>query len=141
MSGAVGTGLPSGPISSIAGDPNNPNRLYAAVTAPTASPAGNASTALFVSNDAGATWSQVFGGGQSFGTIHPGRQTILKIATGPGGAVAVGVIEYKIKPDGTADGSAVTGLFWSGIPARTGASFPCHPSPNLASIRDPSTLQ
>jgi hypothetical protein len=46
ISGGVGTGLPDGPVSSIEGDPNNPNRLYAAVTAPNA--AGNASTAIFV---------------------------------------------------------------------------------------------
>jgi hypothetical protein len=135
ISEAVGTGLPSGPISSIAGDPNNPKMLYAAVTAPTASPAGNASTALFVSNDTGATWSQVFGAGQSSGTIHPGRQTILKIATGPGGAVAVGVIEYKFKPDGTADGSAVTGLFWSGDSGTSWRQLPLPP------VTDPDANQ
>src|SRR5262245_16107576 len=28
ISGGVGTGLPNGPVSSIVGDPNNPNRLY-----------------------------------------------------------------------------------------------------------------
>jgi hypothetical protein len=44
-------GLPNGPISSIASDPTNPNRLYAAVTAPNASGAGKASTALFVSHE------------------------------------------------------------------------------------------
>src|SRR6185312_4313073 len=58
ISGVVGTGLPNGPVSSIVGDPNNPNRLYAAVTAPNASGAANASTAIFVSNDIGATWTR-----------------------------------------------------------------------------------
>jgi hypothetical protein len=64
ISGA-GTGLPNGPISSLVGDPNNPNRLYAAVTAPDATTAGKASTALFVSNDTGLHWTQVFGAAQS----------------------------------------------------------------------------
>src|SRR5262249_16365652 len=48
ISGGVGTGLPNGPVSSVVGDPNNPDRLYAAVTAPTPNAAGNASTAIFV---------------------------------------------------------------------------------------------
>ena len=38
ISGGVGTGLPNGPVSSIVGDPNNPNRLYAAVTRPRLTP-------------------------------------------------------------------------------------------------------
>jgi outer membrane autotransporter protein len=108
ISGA-GTGLPNGPISSIMGDPNNPNRLYAAVTAPDATAAGKASTALFVSDDTGAHWSQVFGAAQSGGKIQSTTQTIIKVATGPGGAVAVAVVNYP-----TTGGSAVTGLFWSG---------------------------
>jgi hypothetical protein len=102
-------GLPNGPISSIVGDPNNPNRLYAAVTAPDATAAGKASTALFVSDDTGAHWSQVFGAGQSGGKIQSTTQTIIKVATGPGGAVAVAVVNYP-----TTGGSVVTGLFWSG---------------------------
>jgi hypothetical protein len=44
ISGAAGTGLPSGPVTSLVGDPTNPNRLYAAVTAPNASGAAKAST-------------------------------------------------------------------------------------------------
>jgi hypothetical protein len=92
ISGAAGTGLPNGPVSSIVGDPNNPNRLYAAVTAPNA--AGNASTALFVSNDIGATWTQVFGMAQAGGLISPAFQTVLKVASAPGGALAVGVVGY-----------------------------------------------
>src|SRR5262249_30674854 len=42
-----GTGLPKGPVTSLVGDPNNPNRLYAAVTAFDA--LSNASTAIYVS--------------------------------------------------------------------------------------------
>ena len=79
--------------------------------------------------------------GAKLRAIHPGRQTILKIATGPGGAVAVGVIEYKIKPDGTADGSAVTGLFWSGDSGTNWRQLPLPPVTEPGLNRDPSTLQ
>ena len=65
------------------GDPNNLNRLYAAVTAPNA--AANASTAIYVSNDNGATWTQTFGAAQSGGTIQGASQTVIKIATAPAG--------------------------------------------------------
>ncbi len=118
ISGA-GTGLPNGPISSLVGDPNNPNRLYAAVTAPDATAAGKASTALFVSNDTGMHWTQVFGAAQSGGTIQSTRQTIIKVASGPGGAVAVAVVDYL-----ATGGSKVTGLFWSGNSGTNWSSLP-----------------
>jgi hypothetical protein len=124
-----GTGnLPNGPISSIAGDPNNTRRLYAAVTAPDATAAGKASTALFVSDDTGATWTQKFGMGQSGGTIQSTTQTILKIATGPDGAVAVAVVDYLPDKHGT-----VTGLFWSGNSGTNWSQLPLPPvtSPQL----------
>ena len=129
ISGAVGTFLPDGPVSSIAGDPNNPSRLYAAVTAPNA--AGNASTALYVSDNMGATWTQKFGALQSDGTIQAARQTILKIATGPEGAVAAAVVEYL--PTGH---SKVTGVFWSGDSGMTWTKLPLPPvtSINQASV-------
>ena len=120
ISGGVGTGLPTGPVSSIEGDPNNPNRLYAAVTAPNA--AGNASTAIFVSNDTGATWTQVFGVAQSAGTIQGLNQTVIKIATGPGGAIAAGVVNLAA--------GTVTGLFWSGNSGATWTQLPL-PTPTL----------
>jgi outer membrane autotransporter protein len=121
-------GLPNGPISSIAGDPNNPNRLYAAVTAPDATAAGKASTALFVSDDTGAHWHQVFGAADSGGKIQITTQTILKIATGPGGAVALALVDYP-----TTGGSKVTGLFWSGNSGTNWTSLAVPPltSPDL----------
>jgi hypothetical protein len=122
ISGTAGTGLPDGPISSLVGDPNNPKRLYAAVTAPDATAAGKASTALFVSDDTGAHWSQVFGAAQSGGKIQTSTQTILKIATGPGGAVALALVDYP-----TTGGSKVTGLFWSGNSGTTWTSLAVPP--------------
>src|SRR5215831_18660105 len=103
-------GLPTGPVTSITGDPNNTNRLFAAVSSPNA--ATNAQTAMFVSNDAGATWTQVFGAAQSSGTISAANQTVLKVASAPGGALAVGVVNLATR--------TVTGLFWSG---NSGASW------------------
>jgi autotransporter-associated beta strand protein len=97
-------GLPTGPVSSIVGDPNNSNRIYAAVSSPSA--ATNAQTALFVSNDAGVNWTPVFGVAQSGGTISAASQTVLKVASAPGGALAVGVVDLATR--------RVTGLFWSG---------------------------
>src|SRR5262249_39216486 len=112
ISGGAGTGLPNGPVSSLVGDPNNPNRLYAAVTAPNA--AGNASTALFVSNDIGATWTQVFGAAQANNTISPAFQTVLKVASAPGGALAIGVVGYFVDPITNQPFNTAIGLFWSG---------------------------
>jgi len=110
VTGATGSGLPTGPVSSLVGDPTNASRLYAAVTS--RNTAGNASTAVYVSNDTGATWTPVFNAANSNGTIQNTSQTVLKIATGPGGAIAVGVVDLV--------SHAVTGLFWSG---NAGASW------------------
>jgi hypothetical protein len=118
ISGAAGTGLPNGPVTSLVGDPNNQNRLYAAVTTPIA--AGNASTAIYVSNDSGATWAQTFGAAQSGGTIQGATQTVIKIATGPGGSIAAGVVDLNTRK--------TTGLFWSG---NFGASWTQLPTPAL----------
>jgi hypothetical protein len=118
ISGSAGTGLPNGPVSSLVGDPNNLNRLYAAVTAP--DPVANASTAIYVSNDNGATWTQTFGAAQSGGTIQGASQTVIKIATGPGGAVAAGVVDLATHK--------VTGLFWS---RNSGATWTQLPTPAL----------
>jgi hypothetical protein len=73
-----------------------------------------------VSNDIGATWIQVFGAAQSGGTIQAGTQTAIKIATGPGGAIAAGVVNLTT--------GRVTGLFWSG---NSGATWTQLPTPTL----------
>jgi autotransporter-associated beta strand protein len=129
ISGA-GTGLPNGPVSSLVGDANNPNRLYAAVTAPNA--AGNASTALFVSNDTGATWTQVFGMAQAGGLISPVFQTVLKVASAPGGALAVGVVRFSVDPVTNQPFNQTIGVFWSGNSGATWTPnlFPAAPTLN-----------
>jgi autotransporter-associated beta strand protein len=121
ISGAAGTGLPDGPVSSLVGDPNNPSRLYAAVTA--SSFASLASTAIYVSNDNGATWAKTFDANDSGNTIQNATQTVIKIATGPGGAVAAGVVDLATKK--------VTGLFWSGNSGATWTPLPLPTAPTL----------
>ncbi|MFL6821290.1 MAG: autotransporter domain-containing protein [Xanthobacteraceae bacterium] len=120
ISGAAGTGLPSGPVTSLVGDPTNPNRLYAAVTAPNASGAAKASTAIYVSDNNGATWTQTFGAAQSGGTIQSSTQTVIKLATGPGGSIAAGVVDLSTRQ--------TTGLFWSG---NSGTAWTQLPTPAL----------
>ena len=118
VTGAAGSGLPNGPVSSLAGDPTNSSRLFAAVTS--RNTAGNASTAVYVSNDTGATWTPIFNAANSNGTIQSTSQTVVKVATGPGGSVAVGVVDLAT--------NTVTGVFWSG---NSGASWTTLQVPTL----------
>ncbi|MFI4994651.1 MAG: autotransporter domain-containing protein [Hyphomicrobiales bacterium] len=103
VSGAGGTGLPAGPVTSLVGDPANPNTFYAAVTASSAGT--KAQTAVYKSTDGGATWNAVFTSANSGGLITAGAQTSIKLASGPVGTVAVGLVDI-----GT---GALTGLFYS----------------------------
>src|SRR5262249_40215966 len=54
------------------------------------------------------------------GTISAASQTVLKVASAPGGALAVGVVDLAT--------GRVTGLFWSG---NSGAAWTQLPTPNL----------
>lgn len=113
-----GNGLPSGPVTSLVGDPNSPNTFYAAVTAN--SSGTYAQTAVYRSTDGGATWSAVFTSAQSAGTISGAAQTTIKLAAGVGGTVAVGVVNL-----GT---GALSGLFYS---ANNGGSWASLTTPNV----------
>ena len=120
VSGAAGTGLPAGPITSLVGDPSNPNKFYAAVSSPTATSAGYASTAIYMSTNAGATWTQVFNASNSTNfnghtTVTGNDQTMIKLAIGPDGAVAAGIIDLTSR--------TVTGLFWSNNPSTAAGSW------------------
>ena len=99
---AAASGLPTDPTTSLVGDPSDASRLYAAITS-TSDPSA---TAIYVSNDTGATWSEIFGAAQSDGIISAGGdQTIIRIATGPDGEIAAAVIDVVT--------SALVGLFLS----------------------------
>ena len=77
-----------------------------------------------MSNDTGATWTQVFGAAQSHGDDPGATQTVIKIATGPGGAIAAGVVDLAI---GKRPG---LGLFWSGNSGATWTQLPTPPTLN-----------
>jgi len=101
VSGAPGSGLPLGPVSSLVSDPRNPNVFYAAVTANSTTTLGQ--TSVYVGRNAGATWQPVFTGADSNGLITAAVQTFIRIAAGPNNTLALGVVE----------GSQLVGLFYS----------------------------
>jgi outer membrane autotransporter protein len=80
-------GLPSGAVTSLVADPANQTRFYASVTSVT----NRGETAVYVSNNSGASWSPVFTQANSGGTITSSVQTVLTLATGPNGSLAVAV--------------------------------------------------
>ena len=78
-----------GPVTALVADPSNPQRFYASITS-----ADPTKTGVYVSQDAGATWTAVFTGT----TPVPGGNNIIasartqlvpKLATGPNGSVAI----------------------------------------------------
>jgi autotransporter-associated beta strand protein len=141
ISGTAGTGLPNGPISSLVGAPDNPNRLYAAVTTPTLTNPGRASTAIYMSNDAGATWTQIFSSTNT-ALINTSTQTAIRLSAGAGGVIAAGLIDLS----GANKGDAVqvflsnnSGTTWNAF----GGVLPTlnngnQASPNFAIAVDPN---
>ncbi len=134
VSGAAGSGLPDGPVTSIVGDPADANRFYAAVTAPNDS--SFASAGVYVSDDAGAHWSKLFGAAASGGVIQDWSQTMIKLAVGPDGSVAAGVIDLNA--------ATMTGLFLSKDSGSTWSALPVpytnpggQVTPNFAIAIDP----
>jgi hypothetical protein len=97
----VGAGLGTGAVTSLVADPTNPSRFYAAVT----SVANLNQTSVYVSNDTGGTWAPLFTAANSNGTINGTDQTVLTLAAGPGGSVAVAVEDVT--------NSTFSGLFLS----------------------------
>src|SRR5712691_2641357 len=97
---APGSGLGNGPVTSLVGDPANNATFYAAVTAPTANAAGFQSTAIYRSTDSGATWTQIFNSTNSGGTITNTKQTAIRLASGPGGTVAIALYDVVANVNG-----------------------------------------
>jgi autotransporter-associated beta strand protein len=122
VSGASGTGLPAGPVSSLVADPANPNTFYAAVTS--ADKNNYSQTAVYKSIDGGATWKQVFDQANSSGTITSTYQTFVRVAAGPDGSVAVGVVTVCNKTDCPTTHGTVAGLFWSSDSGSTWKTLP-----------------
>jgi len=101
----AGSGLPHGPVTSLAGDPADPSRFYAAITSPT----NPRRTGVYISNNTGATWAPVFTAADSHGAINPFAQTVITLASGPDGSIAVAL--SNIFP--ALQFSAFAGLFLS----------------------------
>lgn len=96
-------GLPSGAAASaLVGDPSNPNRFYVAVTD---GGANKTATSVWTTTNGGQSWTQVFSAANSAGTINSSDPTMLRLAAGPNGSVAIAVV------DGAS--GTVTGLFLS----------------------------
>lgn len=90
----AGQGLNAGPVTSLAADPNTTTRFFASTTS-----AATQSTVVYVSNNTGASWQPIFDkntivtGDPTGNVINSiNAQTVVKLATGPDGSIAVGVI-------------------------------------------------
>lgn len=96
----------NGSVTGLVADPSKPGRLYAAVV-----PADATQSRVMMSPDNGATWSTKFSAAQSGGTITADTNSV-RIAVGPTGALAIGVINNTTTPDG----QQPAGIFLSGNP-------------------------
>ena len=122
ISGAPGSGLPAGPISSLVNDPVNPNLFFAAVTASNTATIGQ--TALYVSRTTGASWQPVFTAASSGGLIPAAaalnHQTFIRVAAGPNNTLAVGLVDGVL--------GRLIGLFYS---SNGGANWQQLSTPNV----------
>ena len=95
ISGAVGSCLPAGAVSSLVADPGDPSTFYAAVTRPNAP----AATAVYVTRDMGATWSVIFDKSDSHGLITAGGDPmVITLAAGPNHSVAIALSDLANSP-------------------------------------------
>ena len=87
MAGAAGSGLRAGAVTSLVADPNNPTVFYAAIK----NSADNGATAVYMSTDTGATWKSIFTSAYTPVISSGGDQTVITLAAGPNGSVALAV--------------------------------------------------
>ncbi len=88
-------GTPLEDITSLVGDPQNPNRIYAAMKLGynySGSDPNAEKTSLFVSEDSGASWTKIFSKADAAGLINDKSNTSLRVAAGPNGSLAVMII-------------------------------------------------
>ena len=105
-------GLPAGAVTSLVADPSDPSRFYAAIK----DSANKAATAVYVSNDMGATWAPVFTSANTCTSaktcqITSRKQTTITLASGPNGSVAVAVTNLTNRDNSKA---RLSGVFLSG---------------------------
>ncbi|WP_426406920.1 autotransporter domain-containing protein [Bradyrhizobium ganzhouense] len=101
VSGAAGTGLPNGAVTSLVADPNDPTTFYAAVK----NGANKDATAVYVSHNTGASWTPVFTTSNANGLINSSNATVISLATGPGGSLAIALSNLST--------GSLTGVFLS----------------------------
>lgn len=89
----AGAGLPTGAATALVGDPANPNHFYVGISTASSGNSNDAGTALYTSYDGGASWTKVFGQANASAAITSADPTILRVAAGPNGTVAVGVVD------------------------------------------------
>src|SRR5258706_8618880 len=112
VSGA-GSGLPTGAVTSLVADPNDPTTFYAAVKN-----GGNKSaTAVYVSHNTGASWTPVFTAANSNGLISSTDATLITLAAGPGGSLAIALSDITTKSLAGVFLSANQGGSWNQLTA------------------------
>jgi len=102
----TGVGLPNGAVTSLVADPRDPTTFYAAVT----NSSNNGSTAVYVSHNTGASWSKVFGSANTNLISAGGDQTVITLAAGPNGSVAIALSDLG----NNSRTAALAGVFLSG---------------------------
>ena len=91
MSGAAGSGLPLGAVTSLVADPNSTTTFYAAVK----NSASNSATAVYISHDSGATWTPIFTAANSNTIISSTDPTVITLAAGPNNSVAIALSDLS----------------------------------------------
>ena len=88
-----GAGLPNGAVTSLVADPNDPTTFYAAVK----NGANKNATAVYVSHNTGASWTPVFTSANGTGLINTTDATMISLAAGPGGSLAIALSDLTTK--------------------------------------------
>jgi autotransporter-associated beta strand protein len=93
VSGGAVSGLPTGAVTSLVADPNDPATFYAAVK----NGANKSATAVYVSHNTGATWMPVFTATNSNGLISSSDATVITLAAGPASSVAIALSDITTR--------------------------------------------
>lgn len=113
ISGVIGSGLPAGGVSSIVGDPGDPNRFYAGV--PSSFGAGT-NSGIYRSLDGGLTWARVIGPVSSLRILL----SVSAVATNPAYAMVISTAGKL----GSALRSGDQGMTWTNLGAPPIDMFP-----------------
>ncbi len=129
MSGAAGSGLPLGAVTSLVADPSSPTTFYAAVK----TTGMNANTAVYISTNSGATWSSIFSAPANTTLITSASQTVITLAAGPNGSVAIALSNLDHP-------KAFTAVFLSGDQGKNWSQLTTAPAVNSGDGQAPQNL-